>query len=123
MPDVMAPPWLRCKHCTRSTRSDAEVARLAGWRMFKGLSVTGKPIDDVICPICAGTSTPVEAGEVWTVGCKTCDWVSTEDEDEPIEEAADAMAVAIDHRCEPDIYLVDPDGRRSTMEYGVATPE
>jgi hypothetical protein len=114
---------LACKHCNRRTYSSRDVARAEGWRTFQGKSVTGKDLDDVICPICSGTATPVDAGEVWTVGCSTCDWVSTEDDDEPILDAPDAMAVATDHRCQPKVYIVDPQGIRSRLEYGKVVPE
>jgi hypothetical protein len=63
---------LVCKHCGNHSRSSMDVARADGWRTFSGVSMTGKPLDDVVCPSCAGTAKPGEEG--WSVRCLTCDW-------------------------------------------------
>lgn len=31
-------------------------ARAKGWHLFQGESLTGKPIDTHVCPVCIGTS-------------------------------------------------------------------
>lgn len=96
-----------CKHCPASTGSSADVARAAGWRMFKGESITGKPIDDVVCPACAGTAEPPP--REWQVRCTTCDWDS-DDGEEPIRSGREAMDVARYHECESWIEVQRPGG-------------
>jgi rubredoxin len=81
------------------------VARADGWRYFKGKSVTGKDLDDVICPACAGTAKPEPDGleKSWRVRCETCDWSydeGWEPGDDLIVDARDAKSVADDHRCQ-----------------------
>ena len=51
--------FIRCKHCPSTTSSSPDAARMLGWRLFKGLSQTGKELDDVVCPGCAGTTTTI----------------------------------------------------------------
>lgn len=96
---------LQCRHCRRSTGNSADFARAAGWRTFKGASLTGKPLDDVICPWCAGTAEPELS---WKVRCNTCDWESAEDEDDEALDARDAKHLADDHRCEPWLEIQAP---------------
>lgn len=96
---------IRCKHCPRSTYSSLDVARMEGWRLFNGVSQTGKHLDDVVCPVCAGTNEPPEPRpEGWVVACRTCEWQSNEDPDDPdlFAEltAKDAKWLAREHRCE-----------------------
>jgi len=100
---------IQCKYCPRSTFSTYDAARMLGWRMFRGVSQTGKPLDDVICPSCAGTRPPAPA-ETWAVRCTTCDWSTEDDPDdyEPVGTAADAVATGRGHECEPLIELKAP---------------
>ena len=97
-----------CKHCGASSLSSDDVARLQGWRWYRGESITGKPIEDVVCPACAGFADP-EAAKVWTVGCRTCHWQYEpfEDDDE-IRSGVRAVDLAHDHDCEPDVYITMP---------------
>jgi len=100
---------IQCKHCAASTWSSRDVARLAGWRMFKGTSVTGKELDDVACPRCAGTANP-DAKLGWRVRCDTCDWSSEEDGDDDPYTAKDAKQAARYHECEPRVEIAPPAG-------------
>lgn len=107
-------PRLRCKHCPGSTYSSLDVARLVGWRVWSGITVGGKHVEDVVCPRCAGTEVPPEPKpEGWHVRCKTCDWDSREDADmqgdEPLD-AANAKLLAREHRCDPLVELCPPGG-------------
>jgi hypothetical protein len=105
-------PKIRCKHCPRSTWSSLDVARVEGWRMYKGVSVTGKEIDDVACPSCAGTAAPPgKPAPSWRARCRTCDWDSDEDAEEAGEgplTARDAKYLARGHHCEPWIEISPP---------------
>ena len=102
---------IRCKHCPSSTGSTLDAARMLGWRMFQGVSQTGKPLDDVVCPTCAGTASEPDAPESWSVRCLACDWCSDDDgpDEEPLLSAKDAYSLGYDHECEPEIELRAPD--------------
>jgi hypothetical protein len=113
---ITGPRVIQCKHCVASTRSSLDVARAAGWRMFTGVSVTGKPLDDVVCPACAGTADPEDAPQGWRVRCNTCDWEYEDDDDGPLS-PAEARQMAYDHECEPEVRLAPPSGDRWYLTY------
>lgn len=46
--------FIACHYCPEITFLTEEGARFEGWRIFKGVSLTGKRLDDVICPNCSG---------------------------------------------------------------------
>lgn len=115
---------IACKHCPavagRSVTQEA--ARFLGWRFFDGLSMTGKPLSDVVCPTCAGTAEPVaETGEPpgWRVRCNTCHW-EYEDEygDGPLS-PKEARDMARDHQCEAEVEIAPADGDKWYDEYQV----
>jgi hypothetical protein len=99
----------QCKHCPSFTRSNEAGARMAGWRTYQGVSVTGKPLDDVVCPACAGTAEP--EAPTWRVHCITCDWDAAEEgwdsDDEPLN-ALDAKMLAASHRCYAQVEIGPP---------------
>jgi hypothetical protein len=99
---------IRCKHCPRSTYSSLDVARISGWRLFTGVSLTGKQLDDVVCPACAGTEPPKDEQPSWSVRCRTCDWVYEDDFDEGPLSAREARQLALDHHCEPWVEIAAP---------------
>ncbi len=103
---------IRCKHCTSTTMLGETAARVYGWRLFSGVSQTGKAFDDVACPVCAGTAKDPVSAASWSVRCTTCDWSSDEgnvDEDDmEILGAQAAVMLGKDHECEPDIQLRKP---------------
>jgi hypothetical protein len=101
---------IRCKHCPSTTRSTNDAARMLGWRMFQGVSQTGKLLDDVVCPSCAGTARVPDVPETWSVRCATCDWSSEDGDPDDYEamSAKDAVACGHDHECEPWIELKSP---------------
>lgn len=106
---------ISCHHCPRTTKSSEAGARHLGWRFFKGLSLTGKPLDDVICPVCTGQDAP-EPDEIpsWIVEC-ACEWSSYEawePGDTPILTAYEAKRVAQTHRCAPEFTFISPSGQR-----------
>lgn len=103
---------ISCKHCSRTTASSPDVARMLGWRMFTGTSVTGKAIDDVVCPYCAGTK-DVKDEPSWQVGCYTCDWEwwPEEGDEGPLTEK-DAEMLAREHECEKDTWVKPPEPAR-----------
>ena len=110
---------IRCKHCSRSTASSAAIARHLGWRMFSGFSLTGKPLNDVVCPWCAGTVPESDAEPTWRVRCRTCDWeYDDEDGDGPLDAKA-AKQLARDHHCEPWIEIGPPNDDRWFPERSV----
>jgi hypothetical protein len=86
------------------------VARASGWRWFQGTTEGGKQLDDVVCPFCAGVKDPLD--QPWDVMCYTCDWGfmgEFEPGDEIIASAHEAVALGREHRCEPDVWIYDPD--------------
>lgn len=105
---------IACKHCPASTRSALDVARLEGWRLFKGTSVTGKDLDDVVCPACAGTAKPQPDGveQSWRVRCETCDWDYAEDWEpgDDVLTAVEARELGHEHTCARQIRLAPPSG-------------
>lgn len=95
-----------CKHCGREGKSSESVLRVQGWRLFNGESQTGKPLNDVVCPTCAGTATEPLPG--WRVGCHTCFWEWEDEYDEGPLSKKDAQSIADDHECEPDTWVAPP---------------
>lgn len=105
---------IRCKHCPRHTMMSEEAARFAGWRFYSGPSLTGKELNDVICPVCTGAVAPVTEVPTWVVEC-SCDWSSQDDlepGESPILTAWEAERVSRDHRCEPMFTFITPEGVR-----------
>lgn len=95
-----------CK-CGKSTgRTSLDVLRVKGWRIFDGLSQTGKPLSETVCPWCAGTAT--EPAPTWRVGCNTCYWEWEDDYDEGPLSQKEAKRIADDHECEPDTWVREP---------------
>jgi hypothetical protein len=99
--DILTPNLI-CKHCGAYTRSTPDVARL-----------TGKPLNDVVCPACSGNGKPEEKqGPGWLVRCNTCDWQSDDDGDDPWDEgpvdAKRAMDLARYHECEKEVEVKPP---------------
>jgi hypothetical protein len=101
---------IRCKHCDQSTRSSLDVARMDGWRLFKGVSLTGKPLNDVVCPRCADTAKPPNPEPTWSVRCNTCDWEWEDEYGEGPLGAKEAKRMADDHECDPEMEIQSPDG-------------
>ena len=104
---------ISCHHCARSTISTPDVARASGWRMFQGLSQTGKELDDVVCPSCSGHEVPIQQVPSWVVECH-CEWSSHEDwqpGDTPLLTAYEAMKFSRDHKCEPEFKFISPEGK------------
>jgi hypothetical protein len=100
-----------CRHCQRSGGlSSIDVLRVQGWRFFTGTSQTGKAIEDVICPWCAGTATAPEPG--WRVRCQTCDWEYEDDNGEGPLDVKAAKQLARDHECEPWVEISPPGEER-----------
>lgn len=109
-PDVKPREKTICKHCGRSGgMTSVEVLRAGGWRLFEGVSQTGKPLSDVVCPWCAGTVETPPPG--WKVRCRTCDWEYEDEDDEPLD-AKPAKQVARDHECEPWVEISPPGSER-----------
>lgn len=99
-----------CGNCSNKTASSLDAARMAGWRIWEGKSVTGKDLKVRICPTCAGVEQPEEERS-WRVGCHTCYWEYEEEWDDPDGDPLsekDAREVARDHVCEPDTWIKPP---------------
>jgi hypothetical protein len=114
---------IRCKHCPSTTASSPDAARMLGWRMFKGVSQTGKPLDDVVCPGCAGTTPITEdkpASPSWRVRCNTCYWEWEDEFDEGPLSPKDAKSMAHDHECEPEVEIAPPSGEKWFHPYDVS---
>lgn len=45
---------LSCVHCNAETIRPEAAARYLGWRVFRGTTLTGKQLVDVLCPSCSG---------------------------------------------------------------------
>jgi hypothetical protein len=103
---------IECKHCPSSTYNSVDVARISGWRMFTGKSLTGKPLDDVVCPKCAGTERPADEEPSWSVRCNTCDWVWEDEYGEGPLDARAARNLASDHECEPWVEIAPPNSEQ-----------
>lgn len=99
---------IKCKHCLRVTHSSRDGARVEGWRMFAGTSITGKALNDVVCPKCAGTGPQPDAEPSWRVRCNTCDWEWEDEWDEGPLSAEQAKRMADDHECEPSVEIGPP---------------
>ena len=102
-----------CKHCGVTTKRTEQQARAVGWRMFDGVSQTGKPLSDVVCPTCSGAERPPVEGS-WNVQCTSCGWEYLEgldddtEADELLHTEQEAKDVAKDHDCEPEFRLMPP---------------
>ena len=106
---------IKCHHCPRTTSVSEVSARLSGWRFYKGPSLTGKELDDVICPVCTGAIPPQELVPSWNMQCRYCDWSPADERelgDEPILTAYEASIVAAGHRCKPMFLFIDPSGKQ-----------
>lgn len=102
----------QCRYCPRRTLASNDAAWGGGWRWFTGTTQDGRPYDDAACPRCAGLDPVTSIKDSWDVVCWTCTWSFKADdfeEGDPLLDAADAVALGREHRCEPDIRLVDPD--------------
>jgi hypothetical protein len=88
-----------------------------GWRWFDGTTQDGRELQDVACPSCAGTR---GMDRSWNVECRTCWWAFSSDDfepgDEPLVTVRDAVLLAREHRCEPDMWIFDPDGNGNALE-------
>jgi len=86
-------------------------ARMAGWRIWSGQTLSGTAAEVTLCPVCAGTATPAQEVELlgWDAECLTCDARMSEnwDEDSPISEE-DAESWTQQHECEPCTSLIPP---------------
>lgn len=102
---------IQCKHCPRTTRASETVARvIQGWRLYTGTTQDGRPLEDVVCPICAGT----QESTGWNFRCVTCDWSYREDweDDVPLERldsVGDLERELRYHECEPILEVQAPD--------------
>lgn len=106
-----------CGNCSNSTRSSLDAARIAGWRIWEGKSVTGKDLEVRICPVCVGVEQPEEQPS-WRVGCDTCNWEWEDewDEEGPLNEKQ-AREMASDHHCEPETWVKPPPTREEQEKY------
>lgn len=74
-----------------------------GWRIFEGLSLTGKPMEDVMCPVHSGCGSDPglpTAADSWDVSCMNCYWYFLDEfmpGDPVLLSAADAVAAAKQH--------------------------
>jgi hypothetical protein len=91
--------------------STDQTAWASGWRWFHGTTQTGRELSDVVCPFCAGSRDPRD--QPWDVGCYTCDWSYMGNDFIPGDELITDGRLAVDmgrlHRCEPEIWVMDPD--------------
>jgi hypothetical protein len=105
----------QCKHCPRQTLSTDPVAWHLGWRWFNGTTQGGQELQDVLCPGCHRGQT-----STWNVECRTCWWAFSSDDFEPgavpLATARDAVPLAREHRCEPDMWIFDPDGNGKALD-------
>lgn len=111
---------IRCHYCPRFTYAPEAGARFSGWRFYRGLSVTGKKLDDVICPSCSDRGKEVEI-PTWDIRCNRCHWQFTDvwnpAEDEPLETATEALEYIniknVNWPCcdSPDFEVMDQKGK------------
>jgi hypothetical protein len=110
----------QCRYCPRNTFISNEAAWGSGWRWFTGTTQDGRPYDDAACPHCAGQESATSLARSWDVECRGCTWGFKVDDfmdgDELLITALDAIAVAREHRCEPDLWLTDPDDNMRRLE-------
>lgn len=102
---------IQCKHCPRTTRLTEAGARSIGWRMFTGISITGKQLEDVACPSCSGRGDHESTPPSWDVMCRTCGWQFSDEmyeDDPPLLSAWEAEQVAGDHHCDTDFVYREP---------------
>lgn len=93
---------------------EEDAARASGWIVWSGTTMGGRPSRQVFCPPCSGRSpephdAEPEAEQSWDAYCRTCDTHASDEYgyEKPFTEA-DAKAWRSDHRCEPDVEIVDP---------------
>lgn len=104
--------------------------RVAGWRIWDGLSRTGAPHHVVLCPRCAAGRGPAvvsrsggaPAVDGYSAGCETCDEVM-----HPPGLLSAAESWAKKHRCKPQTYVrastQDPASAPMTVGAGVRRPQ
>lgn len=105
---------IKCGHCENFTALSPDGARSIGWRIYEGPSMTGKPMSDVLCPVCSGRGDDPKR-PTWNIYCTTCDWQYLEEPDWtdlriPILTAEEASKLAQEHECEPWFKFTDPQG-------------
>jgi len=109
-----------CQHCATKATLTIGTARGLGWRIYDGLSVTGKRLSVRLCPACVGAG-EVRAGDGVPRGfdaeCSTCDARMSDDwwDEEPDYgwSEKDAENWISEHECQPDTHIVRPGTRRS----------
>lgn len=69
---------LRCLHCARVTALLEAGARHVGWRIYRGKTMSGREMVDVVCPVCSGRG-PDPGPPTWDVECRFCHWKFTDD--------------------------------------------
>lgn len=85
-------------------------ARFLGWRMFSGLSITGKELHDSMCPMCSGRGQNLEdhdwENHSWDIRCLTCTWLFSDEWVPgfiPLLTATEAWDYSlVHHDCDPD---------------------
>lgn len=109
----------RTRHVDRQDRTkpglpEEDAARAMGWIVWSGTTMTGRPSRQVFCPPCSGRGPEPDdaetAGELnWDAYCRTCETHASEEYgyETPFTEV-DAKNWRADHRCEPDVEIVDP---------------
>ena len=93
------------------TRLTEAGARNMGWRFFRGLSQTGKPLDDVICPVCSDRG-PEPDVPSWDIRCRACGWLYLEqyfgeEPDIPVIDVRDALKALAEHHEPGNCLVVD----------------
>lgn len=68
---------LRCLHCARVTALLEAGARFLGWRIYRGTTMSGREMVDVVCPVCSGRG-PDPGPPTWDVVCLFCKWRYTD---------------------------------------------
>lgn len=106
---------IRCHYCPRFTNVDEAGARFSGWRLFRGLSITGKQLDDAICPSCSGRGPGADI-PTWDIRCRHCRWQFTDfwrAEDPPLLTATEALKFSTRHAIDclsSNFEFMDQDG-------------
>lgn len=93
------------------TRLTEAGARSTGWRIFSGRTQSGKPLDDVLCPVCSDRGAEPDPVS-WNVRCTKCGWdylatYGGEEPDIPVINARDALTVLRDHQPEVGCVVMD----------------
>lgn len=110
---------VRCQNCPRTFPVPADgygmptqdAARAVGWTVWEGVTLGGKPAKRVFCPWCAGRREDLQEPK-WDARCETCGASASEEDgyaDEPFG-PEEAKWWQQEHRCEPDVWLVQPGG-------------